>query len=84
MSDWKLSPRLSGGVTYRRELHDRFMAYVDYDLDWEQEEPLFYNWSVQDGSCGRTLESDYVEGAVGLAGAQRLADEAAARLFPGR
>lgn len=82
MGAWKLIPSLSGRTVYRRDLHDRFVVYVDHETDWEQESPLGYHWSIEDGSCGRVLEQDWVDGAEGVWGAQRIADEAAARLFP--
>lgn len=84
MSKWKLIPSLSGRAVYRRDLHERFVVYVDHEAEWEQERPLMYHWSIEDGSCGRVLEQGWVDGAGGLVEAQRIADEAVVRRFPGR
>lgn len=82
MGDWKMVPSVSGRIVHRRDLQDRIVAYVDYETDWEQEDPLTYHWSIEDGSCGRVLEQDWVDGKVGLAQAKKIADEAAVRRFP--
>ncbi|MDO3312586.1 hypothetical protein [Mycobacteroides abscessus] len=82
MSDWKLIPSVSGRIVHRRDLQDRIVAYVDYETDWEQEDPLTYHWSIEDGSCGRVLEQDWVDGKIGLAQAKKIADEAVDRRFP--
>ncbi|MFA5709302.1 hypothetical protein [Mycolicibacterium sp.] len=81
---WRLQPSVGDRTTYSRDLHERFVAYVDVDTDWERDEPLSYTWSVQDGSCGRVLDRGWVDGDQGLATAQLAAEEAAARLFPGQ
>ncbi|BBX87973.1 hypothetical protein [Mycolicibacterium aubagnense] len=86
MSEWKLQHVTGTRTTYARELEglDRIVAYVDFD-QWEDEStPPFYEWSVQDSSCGKVFEQDYVDGTVGLEAAKRAADNAAGRLFPGR
>ncbi|SIE03692.1 hypothetical protein [Mycobacteroides abscessus] len=82
MGDWKMVPSHSGRIVHRRDLQDRIVAYVDYETDWEQEDPLTYHWSIEDGSCGRVLEQDCVDGKVGLAQAKKIADEATDRRFP--
>lgn len=85
MSGWKLERARGTQTTYSRALEglDRIYAYVDYD-QWEDEEkPPHYRWSVQDGSCGKVLASGYTDEG-GLAAAQADADDAAAKLFPGR
>jgi hypothetical protein len=84
MSDWKLQPGVGGPTTYRRDLHDPFVVYVAYEIDWEQDQPVQYTWSVQDGSCGRVLEHGWVDGDQGLEVAKRTADAAVAQLFPER
>ncbi|MEB3023385.1 MULTISPECIES: hypothetical protein [Mycolicibacter] len=85
MSSWKLHNVSGTQTTFARAIEglDRIRAYVDYD-QWEDEEvPLSYFWSVQDGSCGQILESAHVDGDKGLAAAQAAADAAVSRLFPG-
>lgn len=85
MSDWKLQRVAGTRTTYARELEglDRIIAYVEFD-QWDDEmTPPFYDWSVQDGSCGKVLDQDYVDGTAGLDAAKQAADAAAQRLFPG-
>ena len=85
MSSWERFPTVGSGgwSVFRRELPDRHAVYVEYEANWESEGPLLYSWSVQDSSCGRVLDSGHIDGEEGLAGAQRIADAAAAQLFPG-
>ncbi|MDB2196300.1 hypothetical protein [Mycobacteroides abscessus] len=84
MSNWTRGDTWGGRACYRREVGgDRIMAYVAYDLPWDDEEgSAVYEWSVQDGSRGRILDQGFIDASEGLAGAQRAADEAALRLFP--
>ena len=81
ISSWELQSNSYGHVTFRRDLGDRFFAYVVYDKE-EDREPFSYHWSVQDGSCGRVLEQGWVDGEEGMAAAKAAADEAAAQLRP--
>lgn len=83
MSEWRRHYGVLGsGVTHRLDLHDRFVAYVDVDSCWDTGDVLTYHWSVQDGSCGKVLDQDWLDGDVGLDAAKKAAQDAAVRLFP--
>lgn len=86
MSEWHLRAVTGIRTTYARFIDglDRIVAYIDFDQWEDQASPAQYEWSVQDGSCGKVLESGHVDGDMSLAAAQAEADAAAARLFLGR
>ncbi len=87
MSGWTRGDTWAGRACYRREVGgDRIMAYVAFDLtdpelDGDRTQPYTYQWSVQDGTCGRVLEQGSSDGDNGLENAKREADEAAARVL---
>lgn len=72
MSGWTRGDTWAGRACYRREVGgDRIMAYVAFDLtdpelDGGRTQPYTYQWSVQDGSCGRVLEQGSSDGDNGL------------------
>lgn len=82
ISEWKRHPVVGSRIVHRCDLHDRYVAYVDVDSCWDTGRVLTYHWSVQDGSCGKVLDQDWLDGDAGLEAAMKAAQDAAVKLFP--
>jgi hypothetical protein len=61
---------------YRAELAGRISAWIDPpEQAWDEEPLADYRWSIEDNSCGKTLDYGYAEDLDGA----KVAAEAAAK-----